>query len=84
MPRVASRAHGPLSESMRRPARYILKESRVSTKYVVKRQDDHGNVFEVKSFDDRDQADKFCKELTAKGHKQMYWVKGISEAQASE
>lgn len=42
--------------------------------YTVKRQDDNGQVFEVGSFESREEAERVCEELTAKGHKQMYWV----------
>jgi hypothetical protein len=44
------------------------------TIYTVKRQDDNGHVFEVERFDHRQDAEQLCKELTDKGHKQMYWV----------
>jgi len=43
--------------------------------WQVWRQDDHGNKFLVKGdFRCRGDAQKLCDELTARGHKQTYWV----------
>lgn len=42
--------------------------------YVVTRQDDNGNVFEVKSFEIEKDAEALRDVLIARGHKQTYWV----------
>ena len=47
--------------------------------YIVKRQDDHGHVFEVGRFESREEAERVCAELTARRHKQMYWVEELVE-----
>lgn len=45
--------------------------------WVVRRVDDNGNVFEVERFSHRGGADAFAAELTARGHKQTYWVERV-------
>jgi hypothetical protein len=42
--------------------------------WVVWRQDDHGNRFEVARHDSRDAAQEHADELERRGHKQTYWV----------
>ena len=44
--------------------------------WCVYRQDDHGNVFDVKHELRRSDADAMVEALTASGHKQTYWVEG--------
>jgi len=38
------------------------------------RQDDHGNEFRVKEFEDLDAAEQARDQLIARGHHQHYWV----------
>lgn len=54
-----------------------MKEQAQSKYHVfeVWRLDDNGNEFLVDAFDDRETAEKRIAELTAGGHKQMYWLK---------
>lgn len=42
--------------------------------WVVWRQDDNGNRFEVRRLQSREDADTLAAEMEARGHKQMYWV----------
>ncbi|WP_203901757.1 hypothetical protein [Virgisporangium aliadipatigenens] len=42
--------------------------------WIVWRQDDNGNRFEVRRFDDRAAAEALAAEMEARGHKQIYWV----------
>jgi len=44
------------------------------SRFVVRRSDDNGGEFEVARFTSRCEADATVSELTARGHKQMYWV----------
>lgn len=43
----------------------------------VRRGDDNGNVFDVASFSHRCGADALAEQLTARGHKQVYWVEYV-------
>lgn len=45
--------------------------------WVVRRVDDNGNVFEVERFSHRGGADVLAAELSARGHKQTYWVECV-------
>lgn len=47
--------------------------------WVVRRIDDNGNVFDVDAFSHRCGADALAAELTARGHKQTYWVERRSD-----
>lgn len=38
------------------------------------RQDDHGNTFWMRDYDEREDADRACATFTARGHHQTYWV----------
>jgi hypothetical protein len=52
-----------------------MSENDPDPKWQVWRQDDHGNKFLVKEgFLCRGDAQKLCDTLTARGHKQTYWV----------
>jgi hypothetical protein len=42
--------------------------------WVVWRQDDNGNRFEVARFDSRPEADAVAADFQARGHRQTYWV----------
>jgi hypothetical protein len=42
--------------------------------WVVWRQDDNGNRYEVARFADRGEADELAATMEARGHKQLYWV----------
>lgn len=44
------------------------------TKWVVMRQDDSGNKFEIQRDLSRDQASLMVVEFEEKGHKQLYWM----------
>lgn len=46
--------------------------------WVVRRVDDNGNVFEVERFSHRGGADALATQLSARGHKQTYWVERIA------
>jgi hypothetical protein len=43
-------------------------------RWVVWRQDDNGNRFEVARKDSRAEADELAALMEARGHKQLYWV----------
>ncbi|MCO8271789.1 hypothetical protein M1L60_14420 [Actinoplanes sp. TRM 88003] len=43
-------------------------------RWIVWRQDDNGNRFEVVRKDSRAAADEVAATLEARGHKQLYWV----------
>jgi hypothetical protein len=45
-----------------------------SASWIVWRQDDNGNRFEVARFRERADADAFATTMGARGHKQIYWV----------
>ena len=42
--------------------------------FVVRRMDDHGNVYDVSRHPTRDEAQTRADELEARAHKQTYWV----------
>jgi hypothetical protein len=42
--------------------------------WEVWRQDDNGNKFVIASDLSKADADELCAKMTARGHKQMYWV----------
>jgi hypothetical protein len=42
--------------------------------WVVWRQDDNGNRYEVARFDDQDEAQARANSLEATGHRQIYWI----------
>jgi hypothetical protein len=43
-------------------------------RWVVWRQDDNGNRYEVSRFDDRAEAQALADSLEAHRHRQLYWV----------
>jgi hypothetical protein len=43
-------------------------------RWIVWRQDDNGNQFEVVRKDSRGQAEEVATAMQARGHKQTYWV----------
>ena len=43
-------------------------------RWIVWRQDDHGNRAQVATFDTKPEADQRAEELEDRGHKQLYWV----------
>lgn len=45
-----------------------------TARWVVKRQDDNGHVFEIARFSSSLEAEAVAAEYEARGHKQMYWV----------
>ena len=59
--RVAEGEHGPANGGL-------------PNRWIVWRQDDNGNQFEVARFDDRAEADALAATMEARGHKQTYWV----------
>jgi hypothetical protein len=48
-------------------------------RWEVWRQDDYGTVALVRRCLTADDAQALCAELTARGHKQLYWVIGRQE-----
>lgn len=51
-----------------------MKSLRDEKPWVLSRQDDNGNVFEINHFKDKDEAERQKKILQARGHKQIYFV----------
>jgi len=51
-----------------------MQVDRPSRRWIVWRQDDHGNRAQVAVFDTKADADHRAEELEARGHKQLYWV----------
>lgn len=49
-------------------------------KYVLKRQDDNGNVFDIEIFENFEEAHEQAKKFTERSHKQFYWVSEIKES----
>jgi hypothetical protein len=47
-------------------------------RFVVRRSDDNGGEFEVARFTSRCEANAAASALTARGHKQMYWVEPLA------
>jgi hypothetical protein len=47
--------------------------------WVVWRQDDHGNRFEVARVESRGDADALAATMEARGHKQLYWVAAVHQ-----
>jgi hypothetical protein len=45
-------------------------------RWVVWRQDDNGNRFEVARKDSRAEAEQLATTMERRGHKQLYWVAG--------
>lgn len=43
-------------------------------RWIVWRQDDNGNRYEVERFASRADADALAAEMEARGHRQLYWV----------
>jgi hypothetical protein len=43
-------------------------------RWVVWRQDDNGNRFEVNRYESRAEAEEVAATMEARGHKQIYWV----------
>jgi hypothetical protein len=47
-------------------------------RWVVWRQDDNGNRFEVARKDSRADAEELAVTMEARGHKQLYWVAKVT------
>jgi hypothetical protein len=65
------------SAHVRRPSTSDREHAGLATpvaSWVVYRQDDNGNRFEVRSCASRDEAFEVARELETRGHKQLYWV----------
>jgi RimJ/RimL family protein N-acetyltransferase len=60
------------------PACRDLLRDRLTTRWVVWRQDDNGNRFEVARKDSRAEAEELAATMEARGHKQIYWVAPVS------
>ncbi len=45
--------------------------------FTLYRQDDNGNIFVIQKSLSREKAMQMMKELEARGHKQMYWIKAV-------
>lgn len=50
----------------------------VRDRWVVWRQDDNGNRFEVARRDSRADAEELAATMEARGHKQLYWVAKVA------
>lgn len=48
------------------------------TAWIVWRQDDNGNQFEVARKDSRAAAEELAATMEARGHKQLYWVAPVA------
>jgi hypothetical protein len=48
--------------------------------WKVLRQDDNANIFELGSYDSKEEAQRIADKFEAKGHKQMYWVEQKEDA----
>jgi hypothetical protein len=48
-------------------------------RWIVWRQDDNGNRFEVARKDSRAEAEGLAATMEARGHKQLYWVARATE-----
>ncbi len=47
-------------------------------RWIVWRQDDNGNRYEVARFAVRADADALASEMEARGHRQLYWVAALT------
>jgi hypothetical protein len=60
--------------------RFVAEDDHGSTdaglpdRWIVWRQDDNGNRFEVARKDSRADAEELAAAMEARGHKQLYWV----------
>lgn len=54
-----------------------MKSLRDEKPWVLKRQDDNGNVFDIDSFADKEEAAQIGREYELRGHKQVYFVERI-------
>ncbi|WP_178379946.1 hypothetical protein [Cryptosporangium aurantiacum] len=50
-----------------------------SVRWVVWRQDDNGNRYEVVRKDSRAEAEEVAATLEARGHRQIYWVAEVTQ-----
>jgi len=57
---------------------------RSTTRWQLKRQDDHGNRYVIADFDSKEAASQMMAEYEAKGHKQTYWIEEVSEPLSSK
>ena len=48
-------------------------------KFKAMRLDDNGNIFEMKVFEDLEEAKAYVKMFEARAHKQTYWVEAYAE-----
>lgn len=51
-----------------------MHDKRNTGRWLLWRQDDHGNRFEVAVFDTKAEAERERERYERRGHKQMYWV----------
>jgi hypothetical protein len=54
----------------------VTRSSAERARWVVWRQDDNGNRFEVNRFESREDAERLAATMETRGHKQIYWVAG--------
>ncbi|WP_405627613.1 SPOR domain-containing protein [Streptomyces sp. NBC_00016] len=59
-----------------------MNDSTISLPWLVIRQDDNGNRYRVGRYATRAEAQKVADSLDSRGHKQLYWVERIGQAQA--
>jgi len=55
----------------------LLRDQKPNAKWALWRQDDNGNKFHIKDFENESEADSKALEFEARGHKQTYWVEKI-------
>lgn len=56
-----------------------LTDREMPDQWIVWRQDDNGNRFEVARKDSRTDAEELAAVMQARGHKQLYWVAKAAE-----
>jgi hypothetical protein len=56
-----------------------LADRELPDRWIVWRQDDNGNRFEVARKDSRTDAEELAAVMQARGHKQLYWVARAAE-----
>ena len=61
------------------PTIYGRTEDDDAGQWIIWRQDDNGNRFEVARRDSRAEAEELAATMEARGHKQTYWVAAAAE-----
>ncbi|WP_069768165.1 hypothetical protein [Streptomyces sp. LUP30] len=58
-----------------------MNDSTTSLPWLVIRQDDNGNRYRVGRYATRGEAQETADSLDGRGHKQLYWVERVGQAQ---